>query len=49
LKGPKPKGLKKFKAVKQDEPETPLEEMSENQKKKMENARKKAEEEERLA
>jgi hypothetical protein len=49
LKGPKPKGLKKFKAVKQEEPEIPVEEMSENQKKKLENARRKAEEEERLA
>lgn len=49
MKGPKPKGLKKFKAVKQEEPEIPVEEMSENQKKKLENARRKAEEEERLA
>lgn len=30
LKGPKPKGTKKFKAVKQDEPEVPPEELSEN-------------------
>jgi hypothetical protein len=49
LKGPKPKGTKKFKAVKTDEPEIPVEELSENQKKKIENARKKVEEEERLA
>jgi hypothetical protein len=49
LKGPKPKGLKKFKAVKQDEPEIPVEELSDNQRKKIEIARKKAEEEERLA
>ena len=49
MKGPKPKGLKKFKAVKQEEPEIPEEELSENQKKKLEIARKKAEEELRLA
>ena len=41
MKGPRPKGLKKFKPVKEEEPEVPVEELSENQKKKIENAKKK--------
>jgi hypothetical protein len=47
LAGPRPKGLKKFKAVVEAAPEVPEEELSQNQKRKIELAKKKAEEEER--
>jgi len=39
LKGPRPKGLKKFKPLSVEEPEIPPEELSENQKRKLEKAR----------
>lgn len=47
LKGPRPKGLKKFKKVEVVEAETPPEELSENQKRKIENKAKKAEDQAR--
>ncbi len=47
LKGPRPKGLKKFKAVVEKQPEIPVEELSENQKRKIEQAKLKKEEEQR--
>jgi hypothetical protein len=43
-KGPRPKGTKRFKKVVLDEPERPEEELSEHQKKKIENAKRKLEE-----
>jgi len=43
MKGPRPKGLKKFKPIAQEEEETPFEELSENQKRKIEQKKKKAE------
>ncbi len=36
LKGPRPKGLKKFKPIVEKQPETPVEELSEGQKRKLE-------------
>lgn len=44
LKGPRPKGLKRFKPIVEQQEETPYEELSENQKRKMEKARQIAEE-----
>jgi len=43
VKGPRPKGMKKFKPV-VEEAEVPYEELSENQKRKADQKRKKAEE-----
>jgi hypothetical protein len=43
LKGPRPKGLKRFKKVEQTEPQVPEEELSENQKRKLEKAKRKQE------
>lgn len=43
-KGPRPKGLKKFKPVVEQEEQLPYEELSENQKRKIEQKKKKAEE-----
>lgn len=49
MKGPRPKGMKKFKPIIEEAPETPVEELSVNQKRKIEVQKKKAEEERKRA